>query len=756
MKNRVLRKNNKGFSMVLVLVGMSVVALLVSAIFYSVYHNYLTKINHLKSEDSFYSTEQVLDEIKAGLQSDMSGSVSEAYEYVLERYSQTEGEDATRDWYFQTKFVDTLRAELLDSLYVSSNVYDIEKLANYVVGVDKDVPITVTKDLTQNVAKADLTMKDGGTATISIGAPSLANSLTINYGTGVTLNDLKVELTDANGYYSVISTDLCLGIPAISFTQTTLAPDILSYGLIANSGIETNGTLGNTVTGNIFAGANGVKIYPGSTMTVTSSDYAISEGAIQVGAGGAMLFQGGDMWVQGVDLDSSTFSAAGNTYVKDDLTMVGKNSVARLTGNYYGFSNPDRLSLNVEKDENNLTADSSAIVVNGRGSTLDVSGLNSLMLAGNTYVKANVDTNLKGSATKPVLMGESIAVKGNQLMYLAPSQIIQVSGDSDYVAGNPIQSLTAGAVVTMNTNVRVAELGNKTLAELGIGSTDCKVYYTQDDSAYVYMNLNETQAANYSEAYYSSAAGSKIKEYLQAYLNDITIAENARVQTNGNILTSTKMYENTIDEDTNVAEVAIEEGSYQDSYLALTKILLAHYKELSADEKASDVFNNLVYTGSRANEVTKKWTFNSFLQQYGTSNTYSFKTSEGKMATLKKGTHIVETTNDDLNLLVVDGDVTVKANVTFTGLIISSGTVTLEAGAKIVADPVAAAAVFQCITPATGDPILDGEETISPMYFFRQGEDYLLSSIATGTIHGSVGKLIDVADYITFDNWKKM
>ena len=42
------------------------------------------------------------------------------------------------------------------------------------------------------------------------------------------------------------------------------------------------------------------------------------------------------------------------------------------------------------------------------------------------------------------------------------------------------------------------------------------------------------------------------------------------------------------------------------------------------------------------------------------------------------------------------------------------------------------------------------------MYFFRNGEEYLLSSIATGSVHGSAGKLIDVADYITYSNWKKM
>lgn len=756
MKNRGLYKNNKGYSFVLVLVGMSIVALLLSAIFYSVYHNYLMKVNNLKSEDSFYSTEQVLDEIKAGLQTDMSEAVTDAYGYVLERYSETEGQDATRDWYFQTKFVDTLRADLLDSLYATSGVYDIGKLANYIVGAT-GTP-TVEKNLANGIAKATVTMQDGGVAVISINASNLANSLAINYSSGVTLKDLKVELTDSKGYYSVISTDLCLGIPSISFTQTSTAPDILSYGIIANEGIETEGTLGNAITGNVYAGPNGIEI-TGGTMVMQSDDYTISQGTIQVNSGAVLNFQGGSMWAQGVLLEGSSFTTSGNTYVKDDLTLNGANSTANLNGNYYGFSNPNRLSANTAKDENNVATDSSAIVVNGRGSTLNLSGLNSLMLAGNTYVKANASTNLEGSSKDPVLMGESIAVKSNQLMYLTPSQIIEVSGDTAFIAGNPMEYLDAGAVVTMRTDVRVAELGGKTLAELGIRSGDCQVYYTQNNSAYVYMKLDEEQAAAYSAAYFSSAAGAKVKEYLELYLSDIQLSSDAKLQTNGNILTQSKVYGNTINSNSNMAEVENEEVSYQDAFLALTKKLLPSYTALSSAEKASDVFNNLVYTGARQGEDTQTWTLSSFLDSKGTNGTFTFKTPTGELlGILSKKDYVVSSSDidNDVRLLVVDGDVTVGANLVFEGVIICSGTVTLEAGAKVVADPAGAAAVFQCIYPATGDIIMDGDIQISPMYFFRDGEEYLLSSIATGSVHGSAGKLIDVADYITYNNWKKM
>ena len=53
-------------------------------------------------------------------------------------------------------------------------------------------------------------------------------------------------------------------------------------------------------------------------------------------------------------------------------------------------------------------------MVNGRDSRLDLSNLERLILGGHTYIK----TALTDTDEKNVMMGESIAVKSNQLIYL--------------------------------------------------------------------------------------------------------------------------------------------------------------------------------------------------------------------------------------------------------------------------------------------------------------------------------------------------
>jgi len=113
LKNLKKNRNDKGFSFVMVIVSIGVVAILIAVVLLMAYQNYKMKVTGLKSEDNFYSAEQVLDEIKAGLQGDMSSSVSDAYSYVMEHYTETEGQDGVRHWYFQTQYVDNLYGTLL-------------------------------------------------------------------------------------------------------------------------------------------------------------------------------------------------------------------------------------------------------------------------------------------------------------------------------------------------------------------------------------------------------------------------------------------------------------------------------------------------------------------------------------------------------------------------------------------------------------------------------------------------------------------
>ena len=136
------------------------------------------------------------------------------------------------------------------------------------------------------------------------------------------------------------------------------------------------------------------------------------------------------LWAQGVKLSSAQVNLLGTTYLSDDLTIEsGSGSRVTVQGEYYGYGYPEsaRSSLNNYMYDNpekrwSDTVLSSSIVINGKNTTLDLSGVRKIMLAGRSYIGTSKVKPVNGeSNSNDVMMGESITVKGTQLAYLLPS-----------------------------------------------------------------------------------------------------------------------------------------------------------------------------------------------------------------------------------------------------------------------------------------------------------------------------------------------
>lgn len=733
MRNLKSKKlNNKGFSFLLVIVAMSFVAILVAIMLLVSYQNFQMKHTGLKSEDNFYTAEQVLDEIKAGLQTDISASVSEAYTYVLERYSETDGQDVTRNWYFQTKYVDTLRGKVLGS--ASNNTYNLELLKSY-------------------VQKAD----DKGTVELSM--EGTEGTLVTNYNTGVTLKGLTVTYTDNRGFVSIISTDLRLSIPVIDFTQSSSSPDLLKYCIIADDGILVAGSSAQTFTGNVYAGDNGLQVGVGVTSEPSlsiNSERTIVKDGIDVNQNSSLSFVGNALWTDSIDLmQKANLNVNANIFVKDDLTLEGAESSATLAGRYYGFSNPTMVtSSNAYKhmadelpnDPNKKVPDakvSSAIIINGKNSNLNLANINSLFIAGNSYINAKL--GFEGENPMSIQMGESISSKGNQLAYLAPENAIVVTGADNIESGNPIVGLPSAdeVQVSLNVDVRLNELGGRRLRDLGFTSEDCQVYYAQG-IAYVYMKFeSDIQAANYFNAYNKT----DINKYKEMFAKQLVINN-----TMSNVTLNGSIYEqklNTIDSQASLSSATMEANGYQDMFFAFCKKLVSTYTTLSADEtlSSSTVFTNLVDVQAMTDYLRDNNTSEFVYTTPGEETAYK--------AILVNGPYtITKAVDEKTRLIVATGDVTLSEDFDFKGLVICGGEFTVSGGATVTAVPEEVSAAFQCIYYKDNE----GQNQIaekSPMNFFKEGQKFMLDGIASGIVSGSAGSLIDLSDIIIYENWKK-
>lgn len=104
-----------------------------------------------------------------------------------------------------------------------------------------------------------------------------------------------------------------------------------------------------------------------------------------------------------------------------------------------------------------------------------------------------------------------------------------------------------------------------------------------------------------------------------------------------------------------------------------------------------------------------------------------------------------------LRLVVCTGDVEIGAGVTFNGIIMAQGKITLGSGAQLISSPLEAAKVFQAMDSQTG-------ESVSPKNFFWEGDKYVLgNTTTTGTTSGSnlADSTYDLAECVTYENWKK-
>lgn len=146
--------------------------------------------------------------------------------------------------------------------------------------------------------------------------------------------------------------------------------------------------------------------------------------------------------------EPSTLTVNGNMYVANDLELNAGGSTVNLNGAYYGYNNGRYASYPTwenkgefaERYEYKDHTQNSSMIINGKDSTLNLSGLETLILAGVAYVDMTSKSDSDVPATSSIqeyATGESLALKANQYMYLAPS--------SNLTTTNPVEVSEAHA-----------------------------------------------------------------------------------------------------------------------------------------------------------------------------------------------------------------------------------------------------------------------------------------------------------------------
>lgn len=717
-KNRKL--NNKGSTLIMVLILVTFVTLLSVVVTTTAMTNYKMKNINKQSTKTFYTAEDAVDEIYAALGKESMECFNEAYtdeisSIVIEGGGSTVADNLVHNRKFRYAYA----KKLLDAFGIAAITDD----STYEMFYDNSEPDVMKKftDLLNTYIEDITGLKIKSVSNIKVSSDEKSNNpldvsgILKNYK--ITFKNCIVEYKTDKNFQSYITFDGEIGMPdmVLNFVglDTTGLTEFTKYALIGNTGIEQDSGTG-TINGSAYAGkAHGLKIPEGTAIVANGT------------ASGSMLVCAGDVTLQGTDKSNAdNYSAlnispntelwtenimvAGNfsrltvngaAYVNDDLQIDGSNTDVSLGGEYYGYG---YASTNSNKHNAN-----SAILLNGRNVNLDMSDISILVIAGRAYIDYTnrmlasmfEGTGIDGTVTPPFNTGDSVGYVGAQEIYLVPT--IFLDDDTTFYSNPCGVADKDKAAAIINT-----KMNNQTF--FGYDCLDAAAPYKtveMDGKVYFYLNFKDAAAAkeyvgrvlnddvyntlkdavlkntpdsmkvavdnayDRSRGYVSSVLGfniSGINSYISAVNPD------ASIYTNGSLVLADPSGVS-LGDDSSYAYDRSDSVLYGMQYTTLKKVLLKNYSNASAYPADSNIFDNFVDRKELDNYLANAGGANPIYD--GGSILYACRVSAGnKLVVDDSGVF----NGFDSGVIVCDGDVEVAKD--FTGTIFASGKITIDSG----------------------------------------------------------------------------
>lgn len=741
MKKNSFHKDDRGASLLAVLILMVVVSAIAVVITKITIVNIQMKEVERGTKKNFYSADAIMDDLRTGAREQAETALENAYVDVLQHYvDYTSGGKNAQD-VFKQNYMNGLEKYFADPMKTKVDTTNDEGSVVYrVAGYDADKVKGCILDGTQRgcfVAPADPKYE-------------------IDYGAGTfTLKDVRVVYKDAQDYETTITTDLVFSTPDMNFSGQSQVQEFMKYALIADDQINVNAS-NVTVDGSVYAGVGGIVASGNGTgelkgrMILTRGDIVADMGsALKVGDGNSSI------WAENLmttGKSAATLDVNGNMYVADDLALNAKESKVTLQGNYYGYNFQKNYGAG---DTVATDADfSSAIMINGKSSSLNIQNLKYLLLAGRTYISRG-----NNSSNTDIQMGESIAARTNQLAYYVPERYVKVeSGESTLLKWNDAQKVRIGEKeYPIGESDYAASIHVDPVKLDGwLNHANPIVPYYYINGVNYYLNFKSQQDANeFYAAYYAgntSKAGGLAGTYLDK--NALIIDEhNKMIMT----LSGDIMYRTKPEEMFQEKEVTIEPDNWKDSAGLLWDYcskLAVSYKSLELglkdfgqsvtpdqvrfsvtdenghekiDKSIDPLFDKLIDRSALQEEIAKH-------KNPGDAGFTVYHPADDVYLIDNTGVYDLPTSITK-GIVVATGSVKVSGN--FEGLIISGGKVTFDANVQVKGNKLLVSNLFK-----------EDQSRKAPLFskFFRD---------CSGTAASNISGQLDLDSYINYDEWKK-
>lgn len=765
-----MKKDNRGATLVLTIVVLAIVGVMGATSLFMSVKNFQMKKTDQSVKDSFYTAESLLGYLKAGLRKDVSDSYEAAMKFALQNYFDPAeaGEVNLKDqkgrfdsfrFTFLSNFVGKLtnnpNLDLADITSGNGGTYDLQKLIRF-----------LPNDLVNNAATEVRPY-------VTLATPTSPSRFKQS-AEGIVLEKLTLKYVDEKDFVSIIETDILIKTPPLDFKNASSLPAIFKYVVVGNKGVEVKEHANVKFEGSVYAGSPFV-IQQDENSTESKSSFVlkgcatakffqntklIAEGDTVVRSkvsDGLNFENNSELWTENLIIERGKLRFGGRAYVADDLTLKGHSPDVSFSSGarYYGYG----YSKEVTNEKLMMAAsESSSILVNGKGSSLDLSGLDALLLNGYAYIGTSKKNDSSGigsaSAGIDIRMGESIAVKGNQVAYLVPAEWIGVhkTTKKSLYYKNPLSyeeyanlvrltqpSTTAGGV---QVEAEYSEIGlDVTSSRLehdfsyygGESKYVSKLFVPANRSVYFYVNLPYREASMFFKDYVSTMRGSsEIKDYSHFYATALTLLnDKAQVETAGGYANPNAP--NLVQYVDPLKSHALDfKDDFPSMFLALSRKLVTDINQLNPAEKKELLFYN-VLDKAKLNTLTG---LREVVVNDGAAN---------YRAVITKGDYSYSGADPNIRLIIAEGNVTVTGN--FKGTIIAKGKVNLSGGFSMKADDTGI--IKQLLRESLDPANPDGEKLYE---LFKDGKYLIGVSSDDGN---NAHNLESVDNLIIYDKWKK-
>lgn len=536
MNKQKKRINKKGSSLILVLVVIALISILSTLVLSLALNAYRTSIQNKWADEDFYYCEDRLEEIRETMVGDFNRIILNEYGHVTSLLTTADSKDinnAFRENVY-TSIVNYATSNAIEGVGMLNKTIEIksEDDPDVVIG---EVKVSFDSDYYSNnteISEIDKTNKR-----------YVFKDVKVEYWNG----DRTLIEADQKRFYASITTDIIFYVPSLGVTEEEEYEGSLSYILVSGGNMSFNGSA--SVTGNVYAGND--MLFGSNSNIDFLSDYITvcsqlkNDGVFSISGNSVSA----NLWCKDILLNSaygSTTAVSGNLFVNDDLEINGKNSTVQLSGKYYGYG--DGTESTRYTDGVNTNTMTGAILVNGQGTTLDMTGIGDLVVSGHSFFP--VDNNV--SNTNNYEGAESLATIVSQSIYMVNEKYIDMEDGFIRVGGHTIDF----GHITLNGNTLRDYLNAGYILVTGGVDLDKVSGITEDDFSDDYLNSGnaisigtfKSGSKNYIYPYWNFVKTTKAEEELvpEAFIDLVSSTVNTG---NGNIsLSNVKAYNYDSDE----------------------------------------------------------------------------------------------------------------------------------------------------------------------------------------------------------------